>query len=71
MRHHAAAMRVRAVFPQINSLPRAEREFAVRNRNGHVHGRERGADVRGHVVVAFGGVIEDCIAIGHEPREAA
>ena len=58
-----------AVFPEVNALPGSERELAVVERDAEVHAGERGADVRGHVVVAFGGVDEECIAIGNEPRE--
>ena len=69
MERHAAGMRMRTMFPQINPLPGAQRELAGADGDGKVHGRECGADVRGHVVVALGGVDEEAIAIRHESRE--
>jgi hypothetical protein len=62
-------MRSRAVFPQVNSLPGAEREPAGVQRQGKVHGGQRGADVRGHVVSALGGMAEQRVAVRHEPRK--
>ena len=67
MQGHTARMGPRAVFPQINSLPGSQRELAGVNREGEVHRRQRGADVGGHVVVAFGGVGEQRVAVAHEP----
>ena len=58
MQRHAARVRRCAVLPQINSLPRSEREFAGMDGNGKIHGGQRSADVRGHVVIALGGVAE-------------
>ena len=58
-----------AVFPQINPLPRSQREPPVANRNGKIHRRQRRADVRGHVVIAFGGMAEQRVAVRREPRE--
>ena len=69
MQRHSPRVRMRAVLPQINSLPRSEREFAGVDGNGKIHGGQRGADVRGHVVIALGGVAEKRIAIAHEPRK--
>src|ERR1035437_8818142 len=69
VQRHAARMWPCAVFPQIDSLPRSEREPASVNRDGKIHRRQRGADVRGHVVVALSSVAEERIAVAHEPRE--
>jgi hypothetical protein len=60
---------MRAMFPQINSLPRSEREPSGAQRNTQIHRRQRGADVRGHVVIAFRRVDEQRIAVRHEPFE--
>jgi len=69
MRHDAAAVGVGAVFPKINALPGAEREFAAYYGHGHIHRGESGANVRGHIVLTFGSVLEDWIAIRDQPRE--
>ena len=69
MQRDAARMWPGAVFPQINSLPSSQRELSGVNGNGKIHRRERGANVRGHVVVALGGVDEQRIAVAHEPRK--
>ena len=62
-------MRPRAVFPEINPLPRSEREPAALYRNGKVHRRQRRADMRRHVIIALGGVDEQRISIPHQPRK--
>ena len=69
MHGHAAGVTVRAMLPKINSLPRAQRKFALMQRNTQVHGGKRGADMRGHIVHAFGGMDEHRIAVGHETFE--
>jgi hypothetical protein len=69
VQRHAAGVRVRAMFPEINSLPRPQRELTGAHGQRKIHGRQRGANVRGHVVLALGGVNEQRIAIRHEPRE--
>lgn len=65
----ATRMSARAVLPQINSLPRSERELSGANGNRKVYGRQRGADVRGHIVVAFRRVDEQRVAVRHKPFE--
>src|SRR5690242_8758126 len=62
-------MRMRAVFPQVNPLPCAERQPAAVNRNGKIHRRQRRADVRRHVVLALGGVNKQRVTIRNQPRE--
>ena len=43
-----------AMLEHVNSLPRAEREAPAGDRNAELGRRERRADVRRHVVRAFG-----------------
>jgi hypothetical protein len=64
-----AGMRRMAMFPKINSLPGAQGELAFHDRNGEVYAGQRGADVGGHVIFAFGSVDEKRVAIGDEPGE--
>ena len=69
MNSYLAAMRMMAVFPEIDTLPGAEYEFSVFERNAEIYGGQCGADVCRHVIFAFGGVLEDRIAIGTYARE--
>jgi hypothetical protein len=62
-------MRVRAVFPQINTLPGSQGQLALADGQREIDAGQRGADVRGHVVIAFGSVDEERIAVGHQPRK--
>jgi len=62
-------MRLAAMFPDVDALPRSKRKPAPLNRQTHVHGGERRPDVGGHVVVAFDRVREDRVAIGYEALE--
>src|SRR5689334_16823518 len=71
MRGHLAPVRANAVLPDIDSLPRAERQTASDERYGYVDRRQRSAHVRRHVVVAFLAMTEQRIAVRHEPREEA
>ena len=48
-----ARMRRTAVFPEIDPLPRPQRQSAVGNRYGEIDGGKGRADMRGHVVVAL------------------
>ena len=54
---------------QVDALPCAERKFVAHDEDAQVHGGQRGADVRGHVVVAFAGVLEQRIPIRSEAGE--
>ena len=54
------------MLPDVNALPGAENEFAARDRDAQVDGSQGSADVRGHVVVAFGRVDEHGVSVGHE-----
>src|ERR1035437_1477542 len=69
VQRHAAQMGPCAVFPKIDALPCSEREPAAVDRQGKIHRPQRRADVRGHVVVALGGVAEQRVAVAHEPRK--
>ena len=62
-------MRLMPVLPQINPLPCSEDEPAIVERDGKIHRRQCGADVRGHIIIALSSVNEQRIAIAHEPRE--
>jgi hypothetical protein len=57
------------MFPEVNTLPRAQRETSGLQRNAEVHRRQRCADVRGHIVITFRSVNEKRVAITDEPRE--
>ena len=59
------------MFPEVETLPRAEGECAAFKWDAEIHGGECGAHVGRHVVVAFGGVLEDGVAVRREPREEA
>src|SRR5436190_23582095 len=69
MHRHAAAMRMCAVLPKINSLPGSECEFPICDWNRNVHCGERRADVRRHVVLSFRRMFENCVAVRHEARK--
>jgi hypothetical protein len=69
MQRHFAAMRARAVFPEIDALPRAEREAATGQRNRQLHGGQRRSDMRGHIVRPFIAMPVQRIAIDDQPRE--
>jgi len=51
-------MRGAAVFEQENTLPRAKLHFAVNNRHGFAGTRQDHANVRWHVITAFGAMCE-------------
>src|SRR5205823_1475215 len=69
MEGNSAGMRGATVFPKINALPCAEGEFTSADGNRKIYGRERGADMGGHVIVTFGSMNKNGIAIRHEPRK--
>src|SRR2546421_182227 len=69
MDRNNAGMRRFAMFPEINSLPGSERKLAATKWNGEVHRGQRRADVRRHVVIAFGGMDEMGIAIRDQTGE--
>ena len=55
-----------AVFPEVEALPCAECKTGILERDGKIDAGEGAADVRGHVVGAFGGVDEEAVAVGNE-----
>ena len=57
------------MFPNVNALPGAERHPALADGNGEVDGSQGSADVRRHVVVAFGGVDEHGVAVRYKAGE--
>jgi len=57
------------MFKEENALPRAELHSAVSNRNGFAGACEDHADVRWHVVAAFGAVREVIGVFRHETVE--
>src|SRR5436190_6685911 len=69
--NNPAPMGMGAVFPQINPLPGAERQFSTRNRNRDVYGGQRRPNVRGHIIFTFLGVFENRIPVRDEPRKKA
>ena len=71
MEHKLPPVRRGAVFPNVDALPGAEDQSAVGDGDAQVHGRQRGADVRGHVVITFASVPEKRVAIGCEAGEEA
>src|SRR5437867_2184847 len=58
-----------AMFPKVDALPGAKRQACARKRNGKVHGGERGANVRRHVVVTLFGVAEERVAVRNKAGE--
>lgn len=56
MKYELARVRGPPMLEQIDALPSAERELAVHDRNTQMRLRQRGSDMRGHVVGTFGGM---------------
>jgi hypothetical protein len=65
----APGMRRAAMFPNVNALPGAQREAPIVERDAEIHRGQRGANVRGHIVIAFGGVNEEWVAVLHQAGE--
>ena len=57
------------MLPNVDALPGPENELAARDRDAEVDGRQRSADVRGHIVITFRRVDEHRVAVGHEMLE--
>jgi hypothetical protein len=70
-----AAVRMVAVFPEVNALPGSESEAGILERDREIDAGEGGADVGGHVIGSFGGVDKEAVAVrndfGHECFEIA
>jgi hypothetical protein len=71
MQRDVTRMSAQAVFPKVNSLPRAERQPAFAHRNAQVHRRKRRADVRRHVIIALQRVFKKRITVWDEPLKNA
>src|SRR5688572_24458947 len=67
--HDAASVRLKSMFPEINSLPRAQSEARRDNRDAEIHAGQRRANVRRHVVITLAGMLEERFAVRHEPGE--
>jgi len=59
------------MLPKEHLLPRAERQTTGGERDRDRGLSERGADVRGHIIRAFGAMEKQVVAVGDEPREEA
>ena len=57
------------MFPEINSLPGAQSQSATIDRDREIYRREGGADMSGHIIIAFGSVNEKRIAVRDETGE--
>src|SRR5256885_7722852 len=69
MDSHAAAMRMMAMFPEVNPLPGAQRQLAAFERDAEIHRGKRRAHVRRHVILAFSRMPENWVAIRRKPRK--
>ena len=65
-----AGVGVGAVFPEVDALPGAEHHRATGDGDAEADTGQRGADVRGHVVVALIIVFINRVGVGGEAREA-
>src|SRR6185437_12390113 len=61
-----ALMRVEPMLPQVDALPGTEQQPAAMHRHAEADPGEDRAHVRRHVVLAFGIVAEDRVAIRHD-----
>jgi len=60
-----------SMLPKINSLPGTECQPPVSDGYRKICGRERGADMSGHIIFTLGGVHEEPVTILYEaPKEA-
>lgn len=57
------------MFEEENALPSAQLHPVVGDRNDFARASEDGANVRGAIVAALGGVLEPGGVLGHEPFE--
>src|SRR6266516_2407342 len=69
MRSNSALMRRGAMLPEIDALPGAQRELAPADRDGKIDWRQSGANMRRHIVVPFGGMDKQRVAVRHQPGE--
>ena len=64
-------VRVGAMFPKINSLPRAKRKSSCDEGNAQVHRCERRAHVGGHIILSFSRMPEEPVAVRNEAFKEA
>ena len=69
MHGHLTSVRPESVFPQVDALPRSEREASIREWNRKLHSGQRRADVGGHVIGALVAMVEERVAIGYKAGE--
>src|SRR6185295_8773890 len=69
MRRDLSRVWVCAMFPQIDSLPRAERKPSTIQWDAEVHARQGRPHVRRHIVLAFRRVLKKWIAVANEARK--
>jgi hypothetical protein len=69
MQGHLASVWPESVFPQVDALPRTEREAPVREWNRKLHSGQRRADVGRHVIGALVAMLEERVAIGYKAGE--
>src|SRR3954451_8461414 len=69
VQHDTPPVRPRAVFEDINALPRPEGHTSVFHRDGELCQGQCGADMCRHVVRAFDGMAIEPIVLGHEAIE--
>ena len=68
-RYQIASAAPIAKFAEIDSLPHAESQAVIGNRNGHGEPDKRRFDMRGHIVIAFYRVPIERFALLDEPVE--
>ena len=71
MQGYLAAMRLRAVLKQVDTLPGAKHKFAVSYGYVERSSRQRAFDVRRHVIRPFGCMKEQGITVWNETTEEA
>ena len=69
VQHDLASMSTNSVLDKIDALPRPKRRFASDDRNRDMSLRQRGTNMRRHVVGALSAVLEQRIAIRNKARE--
>ena len=67
----APFVRAPAMFEKINALPFSEREFALDHGHDQLHLRERGTNVRGHIVSTFVVVVVASRILRRDPFEGS
>ena len=67
MDHYLPLARMITVFPQVDSLPGSQHEFAVLEGDTQLGGRQRRLDVGGHVVTALQRMGVKRVVFRHQP----